>query len=60
MLKYKINVAGCVEDTATDFKFGFDLTVENGGSVENVGKALQSAIDCMKDKGAPIESPIKD
>lgn len=57
MLKYKVNVCGCVCDTDTDFKCGFDITVENGGSVGNVGKSIQDAIDGMKVKGHPIEKP---
>lgn len=55
MLKYKVNVCGCVCDTDTDFKCGFDITVENGGSVGNVGKSIQDAIDGMKGKGHPIK-----
>lgn len=55
MLNYKVNVSGCVCDTDTDFKCGFDIVVENGGSVGNVGMAVQDAINRMKDKGHPIE-----
>lgn len=54
MLKYKVNVCGCVCDTDTDFKCGFDIAVENGGSVGSVGKSIQDAIDGMKGKGHPI------
>lgn len=57
MLKYKVNVCGCVCYTDTDFKCGFDIAVENGGSVGNVGKSIQDAIDGMKDKGHPISKP---
>ena len=56
MLEYKVNVNGCVCDTDTDFKCSFDFTVENGGSIGNVGKSIQDAIDGMKDKGHPILS----
>lgn len=55
MLKYKVNVCGCVCDTDTDFKCGFDIAVENGGSVGSVGKSIQDAIDGMKGKGHPIK-----
>lgn len=55
MFKYKVNVSGCVCNTDTDFKCGFDITVENGGSVGNVGESIQEAIDGMKDLGHPIE-----
>lgn len=55
MLKYKVNVCGSVCDTDTDFKCGFNITVENGGSVGNVGKSIQDAIDGMKGKGHPIK-----
>lgn len=54
MLKYKLSVTGCVEDTSSDFKCGFDISVENGGSVEHVGKSIQNAIDSMSDKGTPV------
>ena len=57
MLKYRVNVSGCVCDMDTDFKCGFYITVENGGSVGNVGKSIQDAIDGMKGKGHPIEKP---
>lgn len=56
MVNYRVNVCGSVRDTDTDFRCGFDITVENGGSIGNVGKAIQSAIDGMKDKGHPINS----
>ena len=55
MMKYKVNVNGCVCDTDTDFKCGFDITVENGGSIGHVGKAIQDAIDSMKVKGHSVE-----
>lgn len=55
MLKYELNVCGCVYDTDTDFECDFDITVKNGGSVENVGKSIQAAIDGMKDKGHSIK-----
>lgn len=54
MLDYKVNVRGTVNDTDTDFCCGFDITVENGGSIGNVGLSIQSAIDGMKSKGHPI------
>lgn len=60
MLKYKVNVCGCVYDTDTDFKCGFDITVENGGSVANVGMAIQGAIDEMKDEGHPYSETTTD
>lgn len=55
MMQYKVNVCGCVCDTDTDFKCCFDITVENGGSIRNVGKSIQDAIDGMKIKGHPIK-----
>lgn len=60
MLKYKLNVSGSVCDVDTDFRCGFDISVENGGSVENVGLFIQGAIDRMKEKGHPIEKPESD
>lgn len=55
MKKYKVNISGCVWDTDTDFKCSFNISVENGGSIRNVGGAIQDAIDRMKVKGHPIE-----
>lgn len=60
-MKYKVNVSGCVHDTATDFKCGFEVTVENGGSVENIGKSIQTAIDSMSKAAEKVEAgPSKD
>lgn len=64
MMMYRVNVRGSVRDTETDFSCGFDFTVNNGGSVENIGKSLQMAINNMKVKGhkigsQPIESPTE-
>ena len=53
MLKYKVNICGKIDDTDTDFRCGFDFIIENGGSVENIGEAIQAAIDLMKDNGTP-------
>ena len=57
MMNYKVNVSGCVSDTDTDFRCGFDISVENGGSVSHVGRLIQDAIDGMKEKGHPVEKP---
>lgn len=46
-MKYKVSVTGCVHDTDTNFKCDFEINVENGGSVENIGKSVQMAIDSM-------------
>ena len=56
-MNYRINVRGSVSDVDTDFKCGFDFTVENGGSVANVGASIQSAIDGMKKFGNPYPNP---
>lgn len=45
MIQYNIHVNGTVEDTEKGFKCGIDISVSNGGSVENIGKAIQSAVD---------------
>lgn len=47
-MEYKLNITGCACDESTGFKCGFDITVENGGSIEQVGESLQKAIDGMK------------
>ena len=60
MKKYTMNVTGCVEDTKIDFRCGFDITVENGGNVENVGKSIQAAIDGMLAKAHKVEKSEDD
>lgn len=47
MIDYNIHVNGTIEDQEKGFKCGFDISVSNGGSVENVGKAIQSAVDTL-------------
>lgn len=42
---YKINITGTVENPKTGFRMGLDLSVENGGSVVQIGEAVQTAID---------------
>lgn len=50
MKQYIVNIQGVVQDTKTNFKCEFEVTVKNGGSVENIGRAIQGAIDRMSDK----------
>ena len=47
MIKYNIHVNGTVEDTEKGFECGIDISVSNGGSVESIGKAIQSAVDAF-------------
>jgi len=47
MLNYNIHVNGTVEDKEKGFKCGIDISVSNGGSVENIGKAIQTALDAF-------------
>ena len=59
MKKYSVNVVGTVHDTETDFKCGFDITVENGGSLDHIGKSVQDAFNRMAEeavveKAAPV------
>ena len=44
-MNYKINITGTAENPKTGFRMGLDLTVENGGSVAQIGEAVQTAID---------------
>ena len=53
-MKYKMNISGVVCDEHSDFRLGFDITVENGGTVEKVGESIQKAIDGMRIHGNPI------
>lgn len=52
-MKYVMQITASVANPDTDFKAGFELYVENGGDFSNVGNAVQTAIDQMKDKGTP-------
>ena len=49
-MKYKIHVNGTIQDEKTGFECGLDIAVTNGGSVENIGKALQGAVDALSAK----------
>ena len=55
MVNYNIHVNGTVEDTENGFKCGIDISVSNGGSVENIGKAIQSAVESFH--AAAVVSP---
>ena len=57
-MKYKIHVNGTIQDEKTGFECGLDIAVTNGGSVENIGKALQGAVDALSAKAEmPEKSP---
>ena len=49
-MKYKIHVNGTIQDEKTGFECGLDIAVTNGGSVENIGKAIQGAVDTLSAK----------
>lgn len=55
-MKYKIHVNGTVKDEQTGFECGIDITIKNGGSVDNIGKALQGLVDTLSSK-AEIPEP---
>lgn len=55
-MKYKIHVNGTIQDEKTGFECGLDIAVTNGGSVENIGKALQGAVDALYAKAEIPES----
>lgn len=57
-MKYKIHVNGTIQDEKTGFECGLDIAVTNGGSVENIGKALQGAVDALSAK-AEMPKPTK-
>ena len=57
-MKYKIRVNGTIQDEKTGFECGLDIAVTNGGSVENIGKALQGAVNTLSAKAEmPEPSP---
>lgn len=55
-MKYSIHVNGSVKDETTGFELGLDIAVTNGGSLENIGKALQQTVDALS---AKAEAPLK-
>ena len=57
-MKYKIHVNGTIHDEKTGFECGLDIAVTNGGSVENIGKAIQGAVDALSAKAeVPVNEP---
>lgn len=56
MKKYVVHVCGAVEDTDTEFKVGFDITVNNGGDVEFVGSTIQNALNKLSEKSKKEKS----
>lgn len=56
MKKYLVHVCGAVEDTDTDFKVGFDITVNNGGDVDFVGATIQNALNKFSEKSKKEKS----
>lgn len=55
MMNVKVNLTGCVCDSERDFKCGFDISVENGGSVAEIGSAVQTLIDTTHAKSVKKE-----
>ena len=55
-MKYKIHVNGTIQDEKTGFECGIDIAVTNGGSLENIGKALQGAVDALYAKAEVTET----
>lgn len=56
-MNYKVHLCGTAEDNAQDgFKMGFDITVENGGSVKEIGAAMQSTIDILSHRIRSVKS----
>lgn len=47
MVVYNIHVNGTIEDKEKDFKCGIDISVSNGGSVANIGVAIQEAVEAF-------------
>ena len=60
MEKYNVHVCGTVKGTDTDFKMGFDITVENGGSVSQVANALQNTIDTLSKNASKVDKPTEE
>ena len=51
----KVNLTGCACDNERNFKVGFDISVENGGSVSEIGSAVQALIDTTYAKSVKKE-----
>ena len=56
MKKYVVHVYGAVEDTDTEFKVGFNITVNNGGDVDFVGSTIQNALNKLSEKSKKEKS----
>lgn len=48
-MKYKINMTGTIENPDNGFRAGIDISVENGGNFQQVGEAVQDALDTLAD-----------
>lgn len=56
-MKYKINVTGTIENPDNGFRAGIDISVENGGNFQQVGKAVQDALDTLSNHaGSPVQA----
>ena len=59
MIEYNIHVNGTVEDAEKGFKCGIDISVSNGGSVESIGRGIQSAIDAFHSEAVVLPKTKK-
>lgn len=58
MKNYSIRVIGAISDPETNFSMSVNLAVQNGGSLEDIGKALQGAVDDLSSKSVvPAKEP---
>ena len=51
----KVNLTGVACDSERNFRVGFDVSVENGGSVAEIGSAVQTLIDTTYAKSVKKE-----
>lgn len=58
-MDYKVHFCGTVSDGTQDgFKMGFDITVENGGTVQDVADQIQATIDALAPRPVSVDKDI--
>lgn len=54
MISYNVHLNGAVQNDENGFKVGFDISIENGGNLTNIGEALQGTIDKLAEKAEKL------
>lgn len=58
MIEFKAHLVGTAKDRSTGFSMGFDITVQNGGNLDDFGKAIQGVVETLSSKAVkPVAEP---